>query len=135
MMDELGTEPEAPTAVAPTEADVDEQRARGAYFAEKRDQFAAAAMTALLPAALYHRTEKGALIAPNGAAPPRGGVVGLNDALVDFALDAAFQVADRALLARHGQLPSQVARLKQKQDAADLASSPAAPLLRGPGAA
>lgn len=110
----------------------DEQRAAMAYFDDLRDRFAASALTALLPLSLSREVQQSKLVGSNGR--PQGVTVGFSAELAEWACDAAYDIAGMMLRARRGQLPRQLARTKALADAADAASSPAAPILAGPGA-
>lgn len=127
----------ATEAVEPTE---DQRRQLAAQFEFLREEYFKAALPVFLPAAVLRMTEGGAIIPVGGQQSPKGVRVMYDPGLVDWALDSAFQVADRAILARAGQLPRQLDRadqqraaLKRAVDAADAEASPAAALLRGPG--
>lgn len=102
---------------------------------DDRDTFACAALPAFLPHAVVRIRRPSPLAVANGRQRPPDETVGIDASLADWACAMAFVTADRMLLAKAGQLPSQVAQLKAMADAADAAASPAAPLIDGTGAA
>ena len=111
-----------------------ERAERSMFYAEKRDQFAAAALPALLSHAVIKAQQQSNVVALNGqSAAKQPPVTTLSRQGIEWAAEAAFDVAEAMLAARAGQLPAQVARLKAEMVAADKAASPAAAMMGGAG--